>query len=213
MARARFAKLEEETRERLLRAAAEEFADRGYEGASINRIIQRSGMSKGSVYYYFEDKADLFSTTFRLAVERLLEEAGWPALDEVAAEDFWDALLALSHRSVALARRDDGWIRLARSFHRFESRTPEHESVARMRELAEGWWRRVVARGTELGLVRDDLPPDLLVVMARAADHAGDRWMADRWEELTPDELGRLVSARVDLVRDMLSKEHQGWNR
>ncbi len=213
MARARFQKLEEEKQQTLLRVAAEEFADRGYDGASINRIIERSGMSKGAVYYYFDDKADLFSTTVQRAVERLLDEIGWPSLDRVPAAEFWDTLLELSHRSVAFARRNEGWVRLARSYQRFESRAPGHESVARMADLAEGWWRRIVARGLELGLVRDDLPADLLVTMARAADHAGDRWMVDRWDRLSPDELDRLVSARVDLVRDMLSKEHQGWDR
>jgi AcrR family transcriptional regulator len=80
MARSRFDNLARDKQEVLLEAAALEFAAHGYQGASINRIIDQSGMSKGSVYYYFEDKADLFSTTFQRSIERIAEEAGWPAL-------------------------------------------------------------------------------------------------------------------------------------
>ena len=57
MARNRFDNLGSEKQEAILRAAGEEFAEKGFAGASINRIIRESGMSKGSVYYYFEDKA------------------------------------------------------------------------------------------------------------------------------------------------------------
>lgn len=213
MARPRFQNLDPEKQESILAAAAEEFAERGYEGASINRIIDRSGMSKGSVYYYFEDKADLFSTTFQHSVERIAQEAGWPAIEVVSADEYWDTLLELTHRSVAFATRNEWWIRLAHSWHRLAAQAPESASLAPVVEMGRDWWRRIIVRGQELGLVRDDLPTDLLVAIAMGADQGGDRWMMDRWEELSEDELDRIVNVRVDLVRDMLSKEHQGWGR
>jgi AcrR family transcriptional regulator len=46
MARPRFLKLEPSRRAAILAVAAEEFAQFGYEGASYNRIIERSGLSK-----------------------------------------------------------------------------------------------------------------------------------------------------------------------
>jgi AcrR family transcriptional regulator len=45
-----------ETRQRLLDAAAEEFAREGYVGANINRISQAAGFAKGTVYNYFPSK-------------------------------------------------------------------------------------------------------------------------------------------------------------
>ena len=62
MARPRFAKLDEATRRRFLETAAVEFAAKGFDGTSLNQLIERLGISKGSFYYYFDDKADLFST-------------------------------------------------------------------------------------------------------------------------------------------------------
>lgn len=55
-----FLNLPEEKRETITTAAVEEFAGYGFESASINRIVANSGISKGSFYQYFEDKADVF---------------------------------------------------------------------------------------------------------------------------------------------------------
>ncbi|HEX8725928.1 MAG TPA: helix-turn-helix domain-containing protein, partial [Gemmatimonadaceae bacterium] len=62
MVRERFDNLDPDKQERLFEAAADEFSDHGFEGASLNRIIDRAGMSKGSLYYYFNDKSDLYAT-------------------------------------------------------------------------------------------------------------------------------------------------------
>jgi TetR/AcrR family transcriptional regulator, repressor for uid operon len=47
------------TRSVVLRAAAEEFADRGYAGASVARIAERAGLTLGAVYFHFKTKGDL----------------------------------------------------------------------------------------------------------------------------------------------------------
>jgi AcrR family transcriptional regulator len=47
------------TRQRLLQAAAEEFAREGYTAANINRISQSAGFAKGTIYNYFPSKHDL----------------------------------------------------------------------------------------------------------------------------------------------------------
>jgi AcrR family transcriptional regulator len=49
-----------ETRSRLLEAAASEFAEKGYAGASLDAIAERAGRTKGAVYSNFESKSELF---------------------------------------------------------------------------------------------------------------------------------------------------------
>lgn len=60
MPSATFYNLPEEKRERLLRAAREEFSRVPYESASVNRIIRSAGIPRGSFYMYFTDKEELF---------------------------------------------------------------------------------------------------------------------------------------------------------
>jgi AcrR family transcriptional regulator len=49
-----------ETRARLLKAAAECFAQRGYDAASVSEICRRAEVSKGAFYYHFASKQALF---------------------------------------------------------------------------------------------------------------------------------------------------------
>jgi AcrR family transcriptional regulator len=213
MARHRFDKLEPEKQEAILRASGREFAEKGYESASINRIIERSGMSKGSVYYYFEDKADLFATTLERSIERMMREVGWLSLEVLDPDEFWDAVMELTHRSVDFVRRDEWWVRLARAIYRLQREPGAEAAAVRLRNLGRGWWQLLIDRGQRIGVIRTDLPQDLLVEIAIGADQGGDRWMMDHWEDLSEEELRSIIDGRVDLLRDMLAKENEGWER
>jgi AcrR family transcriptional regulator len=48
-----------ETREAILQAAAVAFDESGYAGASINRILERSGATTGALYFHFGSKEAL----------------------------------------------------------------------------------------------------------------------------------------------------------
>jgi TetR/AcrR family acrAB operon transcriptional repressor len=88
----------EETRERLLAAAAAVFARLGYAKASISDITAEADLSSGSIYGHFGSKAELFVATLRAhsgrEIERLL--GGGDALDLAAL---------LSDRGATLDRR------------------------------------------------------------------------------------------------------------
>ncbi len=60
---------EPSTRDRLLQAAAEVFAERGYEGAAVSDIARRAGFTTGAIYSRFRDKAELLLEVVRGALE------------------------------------------------------------------------------------------------------------------------------------------------
>src|SRR5437763_8651608 len=51
-------------RQRLLDAALQVFSARGYHGATIEEIVEESGLSNGALYYNFRNKEDLFLALF-----------------------------------------------------------------------------------------------------------------------------------------------------
>ncbi len=77
MPSATFFHLPQAKQEKLLLAARAEFTQAAYDAASINRIIRRAGIPRGSFYMYFRDKEDLFryllEQDLRLAA-RVLED-------------------------------------------------------------------------------------------------------------------------------------------
>ncbi len=56
---------------RILEAAEQEFAEHGFEGARIDKIVQRAGVSKNLVYHYFGGKDDLFLVVMERMYERM----------------------------------------------------------------------------------------------------------------------------------------------
>lgn len=56
---ARRTRAPEATREKLLGAAFEEMHRHGYQGASLDTILAKAGVTKGALYHHFEDKAAL----------------------------------------------------------------------------------------------------------------------------------------------------------
>lgn len=63
-----------QTRDRLLRAAADVFADRGYDGTRVAEIAAAAGVSNGAMYAHFASKADLLVDALRAHGRRLLAD-------------------------------------------------------------------------------------------------------------------------------------------
>lgn len=60
----------------LLAAALELFVEKGYAGTRLEDVAHRAGVSKGTLYLYFENKEDLFKAVVRESVvERITETA------------------------------------------------------------------------------------------------------------------------------------------
>ena len=83
MGRETFLRLPEEKRSRFLKAAWEEFSRVPFAEASINQIVHRAEIPRGSFYQYFESKEDLFryllGTTwarYATAYREILRECG-----------------------------------------------------------------------------------------------------------------------------------------
>jgi AcrR family transcriptional regulator len=61
------------TRERLLDAAAELFAERGFHAAKLDDVAARAGYTIGAIYHNFNSKEDLFVATFELMISRYID--------------------------------------------------------------------------------------------------------------------------------------------
>ena len=90
------------TRDQLVAVATELFAARGFEGTSIEAVLEQAGVSRGSLYHHFASKDALFEAAFD-AVEVRIGEATNAA---VAASGATDSLGVL--RAGCLA-----WVHLA----------------------------------------------------------------------------------------------------
>ncbi len=196
----RFEKLEEPRKNAILAAAAQEFGERGFDGASYNQIIDRAGISKGAMYYYFADKDDLYVTVLRTAIEVWFTEVVRPfAADD--AESFWGECEAIYARSLRFMMEDPASAALCLSITNARMRGDGHPVLLELQERMGRFTQALIAQGQALGAVRDDLPMDLLNHASLSLMEAGDRWLADRWDELTEEDVESTAKMMVDLFR------------
>lgn len=74
MIKSTFYNLPEPKRQRIIEAIIVEFSNANHEKVSINRIIQRANISRGSFYQYFDDKVDLVEVLITSIVDRVREQ-------------------------------------------------------------------------------------------------------------------------------------------
>ena len=140
---------------RIVAAAREEFAKRGFAGARVDQIARRAGVNKQLLFYYYHSKRGLFQAVLaqtagdlEAAFARLANPIGGP-LDRLRltlAAQF--EFLAQNPQVVALlgqGTRSDGGTAFAPAINRLVV---------------------LLAEGQGLGKVRDDLDPHLAAAQA-----------------------------------------------
>lgn len=85
-----FENLPEEKQERVLQEATREFADHGYHQASVNRMVDRLGIAKGSLFKYFGNKQGLFEHLFGHAVTEFKKPL--KAIRDTGKGDFFERM-------------------------------------------------------------------------------------------------------------------------
>ncbi|WP_121661988.1 TetR/AcrR family transcriptional regulator [Metabacillus litoralis] len=62
----------QDTRTKILESASVIFAKHGYEGATLDQVVEHAGMTKGAVYWHFSSKANLFYELTNKSLKQLL---------------------------------------------------------------------------------------------------------------------------------------------
>jgi AcrR family transcriptional regulator len=209
MALPRFAKLTADRRHRVIAAAAAEFAARGYKGAVLSNIADKSGMGKTSFYYYFADKADLCDTVLDEAWRRLSAGARVD-LATLTAENFWPTFEKVARENLEMCSRDPWLLAASKLLNRASADTGEETVLDAYQVKRRAWEAAFIARGQELGAVRDDVPTELLVTISLSARQASNLWMLDRIEELGSDGSSHLALHIFEIYRSLLSPPATG---
>jgi hypothetical protein len=94
MPRATFVNLPQEKKKIIEETAIIEFASFGYDKASVNRIVEKCKIAKGSFYQYFDDKKDLFLYLVNIVSEKKIKYMS-PVLKNPDHYDFFTLIREL----------------------------------------------------------------------------------------------------------------------
>ncbi|GAB3806381.1 hypothetical protein GCM10028798_29190 [Humibacter antri] len=203
MSRPRFRRLPPEQQDSLLDAALKEFATHGFAAASLNRIIEVTGTSKGAMYYYFDGKDDLYAEVIRRQVERMLEHGGQLRVQDTAGADaFWDAIEEYYLRLMRLLAETPQTGTLLRDWLSGAASPALRDAESRAEQDMMPWLMQTVSTGQRVGAVRADLPADLLIAVAFGMGQAMDAWLIVQQPEHS--DLVDSVHSLIDMMRRAL---------
>ncbi|MCL2584428.1 MAG: TetR/AcrR family transcriptional regulator [Streptosporangiales bacterium] len=85
----------EESRRKILEATLELAAEHGYEGTTIGKVSERSGLPTGSVYWHFESKDKLFGSLLEHCVTEWEARQQWTHRGRQPSRERFEKLIAL----------------------------------------------------------------------------------------------------------------------
>ena len=147
-------RLDDSKKNKLIEAAIHEFTERGIERASYNKIIERSGLSKGTVYYYFDNKETLLLMVLEVIADRFIEAIGALPLPETK-EQYWEIAWEYHKRIIEFFLENSS---LSYVLLRLTNDLSMDERLESIQNRISNYMNRLLIRGQELGTIRNDLP-------------------------------------------------------
>lgn len=161
----------EKTRLHILEAAFDEFYKNGFQGGSINRIVEKAGTTKGALFHHFEDKNDLGYA--------VVEEIIWPHVKECWINPLADSIdpiatIKKAMRQFADEEKANGWLLQGCPLNNLaQEMAPLDEGFRRRLEKIYSAWREALeaafARGIKTGRVRKGISPRNAAALVVAA--------------------------------------------
>lgn len=157
-----FNRLDDEKKERVIRAAIEEFQAHGFEKAKIEAIAKNAGVAKGSIYQYFDDKKDLFSYSVTWSLEYFMKmiDRQTPLKDM----DVYDYFLTGSRERFELIKKERLLVAFSMdvTLGKYGSLTKEMNDA--LNRIGEEYELKLIANGKKKGTVRADLDDKILLL-------------------------------------------------
>lgn len=145
----------ERTKERILEAAANIFAKKGFDGARVDEIATAAKINKQLLYHYFGNKDDLFTAVLEKAYVSIRTQEAALDLDSPAADA---AILKLVEFTWRYYLANPDFIRLLNSENQLEARHLKRSSRTRKINASHiAIAEKLLARGKREGSIRDDL--------------------------------------------------------
>lgn len=139
-----------DTETRLLDAAEEVFAERGFRAASTSEIARRARVNKTLIHYYFRSKEGLYQATMQRIGRQMA-----PFLEDLAITDPVEALVAATRRYVHLLADHPRYVRLC-AYETLEG-VETHGDMEMYDRLMDAV-SNAIARGVDRGLFRAEDP-------------------------------------------------------
>lgn len=142
----------------LINAALIEFGDKGYDNASLNNILREAGISKGTFYYYFKNKEDLYIYLYSILAQEKMAFFSKNIDPEDFNKDIFTLLKAMLKAGIEFAQHRPEIARFSKNYLK-DLNKPLLDKLKKKYNLESNDYLDVlIDRAYERGEIREDLP-------------------------------------------------------
>ncbi len=162
-----FKKIESDKQRKVLDTAVEEFAQHGFRQASMNRIVRKLSIAKGSLFQYFGNKDGLFGFIFDHAVD-LVRQSLRQVKQETESDSFFERIRRSLLAGVGFINRHPRIYQIYLKMIFQEDFPLRAEFLQQVHLFSAEYLRPLVKTGIERGEIRPDVDVDTTVFMLDA---------------------------------------------
>lgn len=199
----------EATKQRILEAAKHEFAHRGYAGARVDEIAERSEANKRMIYHYFGGKEKLFTAVLEQAYLDIRSAERELHLENLAPKEALKVLVTFTWKYYL---ENPEFLTLVNSENLHKAVHLEASSVLdTLRDPFVSMIDGVLARGVESGDFREDVDPVQLLITIAAI---GYYYLTNRYTSsilfkkdfMAPDALDERLAFNIDTILRIVAR-------
>ncbi|MDF2891864.1 MAG: transcriptional regulator [Clostridia bacterium] len=176
-----FFRLDEDKKERIIRAAIDEFHKNGFENAKIGNIADEAQIAKGSIYQYFEDKKELFMYSINWSLDYFMKNIDYSS--PVEEMDPFDYLLSDGHKKLELLKKEKVMVYFFKDIMtgKFGAMTKEINDY--LWKIGDEHLLKLIDVGIKKGTIRSDVDKNLLLLFYKGVTMQMDEYVFLKAEE------------------------------
>ncbi|QVK17921.1 TetR/AcrR family transcriptional regulator [Mycoplasmatota bacterium] len=146
-----------EKKQELIDAAIEEFGNNGYEKASLNNILKAAGISKGTFYYHFKNKEDLYFYLLTFMAEDKQKFFQDRLTMELFNQDFFTIFEKLIEFALEFATQNPQINKFAESYMKEKNNLIYQKIVEHFGDQRVDFFDAIIDKAYQKGEIRQDI--------------------------------------------------------
>lgn len=194
----RIVKEHDERKNEIIDTASRIFAQKGYDKASVNDILNAIGIAKGTFYHYFKSKEDVLDAVIDRATDIIMEQVKEVIENPQLSPE--EKLLGVFMAMRIEGQMDEGFLE---EMHQPENALMHQKSLVSIITVLTPVLTEVVKEGMEKGAFHCAYPEQYMQIFLASATTLFD----DGIFEVEPEKKEKLFQALIALLEKMLEVE------
>ncbi|PRX34749.1 TetR family transcriptional regulator [Orenia metallireducens] len=203
-----FFNLPQEKQDRIIAVAIDEFANYAYHNSTINRIVEKAEIAKGSFYQYFNGKKDLFKyIMLDIIGKRKLEYLDY-MVENMDKLNFFHHLRELYLGGVKFAKDNPKLQAIATKFIKDSSNDLKKEILGETAVAGNDFMKELLVKGVKEAEIKPDLNIDVIVFILIQFNFSAFEFLFNKIEVWDEEQIVALIDDLLYIVENGIKNKN-----